>query len=197
MIKLLVAVVTAVICSTRVDAAPRACTWADIDYCEEIVTSYIRDPCNWNSQKKSALYCGFIMERVECLRNLNCDIRRSTEEIPFNINTWINIMESRLPFMIDYDLCYEKSTNPLEVNYEDECDEYYVNKQCMEELAEYLMSPYSLGCVAMLMANPCFSSRRTKCGIPQAVIDGVDLTPGNFVNPNIVIAETGHCRLFY
>ncbi|XP_070532964.1 uncharacterized protein [Ptychodera flava] len=197
MIKLLVAVVAAVICSASVDAALRACTWEDLDYCEEVLTNYTRDPCHWNLEKKSVLYCDFVKLRLKCLKSLNCDKMRSTEEMPININFWINIMESRVPVMVDYNLCSEKSTNPTVVNYEDKCDEYYINKRCTEAISEYLMSRFSLPCVAMLKANPCFSGERARCGLPQPTLDANVLVPGGFVNPNIAIAESGHCKLIF
>ncbi|XP_070532043.1 uncharacterized protein [Ptychodera flava] len=197
MIKLLVAVVAAVICSSRVEAALRACTWADLDFCEDMLTKYTRDPRNWNLEKKSVLYCDFVKLRLLCLKSLNCDKMRSTEEMPIIINFWINIIESRLHIMVNYDLCSEKSRNPTVVNYEDECDEYYVNKRCTEAISEYLMSRFSLTCVAMMKANPCFSGERARCGLPQPTIGENPLTPGGFVNPNIVIAESGHCKLIY
>ncbi|XP_070532966.1 uncharacterized protein [Ptychodera flava] len=135
--------------------------------------------------------------RVQCLKSLNCDKMRSTEEMPININFWINIIESRVNVMIDYNLCSEESANPLEVNYEDECDEYYVNKRCTEAISEYLMSRFSLTCVAMMKANPCFSGVRAKCGLRQATLGSKSLSPGQFDNPYIIMAKYGHCKLIF
>ncbi|XP_070532046.1 uncharacterized protein [Ptychodera flava] len=159
-----------------------------------MLTKYIKDPRNWNLEKKSVFYCDFVKLRLLCLRSMNCDRVRSTEEMPIIIDSWADTIESRLQVMIDYDLCSEQTRNPQVVDYEDDCDEYYVNKRCMDALAEYLMSRYSLTCVAMMKANPCFFGERARCGIPQPILGD---HPGSFVNPYTVIAETGHCKLIY
>ncbi|XP_070570376.1 uncharacterized protein [Ptychodera flava] len=180
-----------VIYHVGVDAL-RKCKMADVEACEWQLTEYSRNPDNWSEERKSVLYCDTVEMRVECLQSMDCDHTKNIKGLPISVDGWIDLIAPGLKRMQDYGLCRASATSVIEIDYDDDCDEYYVTKQCMDTLSAYLKSRYSLTCVTMLKAGPCFILGRQQCGVPQVRAEG----SGN-VNPYAAIAEGGNCVLYY
>ncbi|XP_070570572.1 uncharacterized protein [Ptychodera flava] len=177
-----------VLCKVGVDAK-RQCTQDDLEGCERMLTEYTRNPDNWSEEHKPILYCEFVQRRVDCLENLDCDHTTDIEEMDLTVIEWLGMIEPGITTMRALGLC-DATESTIEVDYDDPCDEFYIQKNCSEYLSDYLKSRYALTCSAMLKASPCFITGRAKCGIPQN-------QPEGFVSPYEALAENGHCVLFY
>ncbi|XP_070570575.1 uncharacterized protein [Ptychodera flava] len=177
-----------VFCKVGVDAK-RQCNQEDLEGCERMLTEYTRNPDNWSEEHKSILYCEFVERRVACLDGLDCDHTTDIEGMGLTVNEWLGMIEPGITTMRAYGFC-DASESTIEIDYDDYCDEYYIQKNCSEYLSDYLKSRYALTCSAMLKAAPCFMVWRNRCGIPP------NQAP-DFVSPYITLAEMGNCVLFY
>ncbi|XP_070570571.1 uncharacterized protein [Ptychodera flava] len=177
-----------VLCKVGVDAK-RQCSQVDLKKCELMLTEYTRNPDNWSEEHKSILYCEFVQRRVDCYENLRCDHTRNIKGMDLTIIKWLGLIKPGLKIMRALGLC-DATESTIEIDYDNPCDEYYIQKNCSEYLSDYLKSRYALTCSAMLKASPCFRTGRAKCGIPQN-------QPKGFVSPYAALAKQGHCRLFY
>ncbi|XP_070570377.1 uncharacterized protein [Ptychodera flava] len=172
--------------------ALRRCTWSEMELFEQELTEYARNPDNWSEERKSVLYCDIVQIRLDYLKSLECDHSKTIKGLAVSVDDWIGMISPGLQRMKDYGLCADSSTSVIEIDYDDDCDEYYVTKQCMDALSDYLKSRYSLTCVVMLKAIPCFTLGRSRCGIPQVLDEG-----SGGVSPYVAIAENGDCVLYY
>ncbi|XP_070582181.1 uncharacterized protein [Ptychodera flava] len=180
--------------STFAAAVPelRPCTWDDVMKCEKELTTYVHDPVNWDTEKKTVLYCEFMRLRMECIQKLDCDKSNPTEEMPINMTLWANIIESRVNMMQGLDFCStpaETMSQAFPVS-DDPCSTYQGVKMCSEAITDYLMSQYSLTCVAMIKAVYCMGDQREFCGRGAGAADFE-------ATAYYHMAVTGHCNLIY
>ncbi|XP_070570756.1 uncharacterized protein [Ptychodera flava] len=176
-----------VFCKFGVDAK-RQCTQDDLEGCERMLTDYTRNPDNWSEEHKTILYCEFVRRRFVCLAHLDCDHRTDIEGMDITIEEWLGMIRPGIVKMEAFGFC-DGTESTVDVDYDDPCDDYYVQKNCSVALSDYLKSRYALTCSAMLKAGPCFGYLKKLCGLPSHTPPGL--------SPYQVLAENGKCVLFY